>query len=428
MYVYITIPTKITQQQFWCCAFEYNQYNEFINYLKKNNKIKYITFYNRFFHNPDDILILYLRRDSKKAINAGIFGYCILDGEDKINDKNIIVFNDYLVNRCYSLIDEFKITEPISIKDVIINSNMTSQKFVNNYVKQILKMTPIPYDIGIHIKNIIDKKKSIVEFFNYNDITDDENNSYYKLYNEYRKKKSSCDNDEISVISKVSYNNNINKNISIAGHSKNGMSKSDNENISSNKSVYNSESDIDIDSESDNDSESDSESDTDSCNTDDTNNDTRSSDNTTNDDSEYNDNETQDEDNKNGCVPILIELCDEFKIPRVKNKKKYNESNNENIKDKCEYIKNHCLNCLKCNIINNNNNEMTGYMTDAKILFKELDKTTIELDNAITRYQTCKKYDGIGYNVDKTHIIINHILDKDNIYDKCILLCITLKS
>ena len=102
----------IKNTNYWITGFEYKQYLEFIKYLEENNKNnKYLTYYNYFDHIDKDYLILYCRPVPNK-IKGGIFGYLILNEKSKVNNINNIhikVFNDDLVNRCYSEINKYVI-------------------------------------------------------------------------------------------------------------------------------------------------------------------------------------------------------------------------------------------------------------------------------------------------------------------------------
>ena len=123
----------------------------------------------------------------------------------------------------------------------------------------------------------------------------------------------------------------------------------------------------------------------------------------------------------------MIELCNKFKLPNIKyDKKKFNAHNNPDIEAKCKYFSEHVMKCQNCNIINNNKLELGYILKESKMSFKEFPENNAELEDAIDRYQYCKKFDGFGYDLDQIHVKINYITDEDNLYNKCTLLYVTL--
>ena len=158
----------------------------------------------------------------------------------------------------------------------------------------------------------------------------------------------------------------------------------------------------------------------------DNNNNSDNSDNTDNSD---NDNKPVDDENKFGIIPIMIELCKEFKFPNIKyDKKKYSNLKNPSIDEKIKYFKKHLLDCEKCNITNNNNKELANYIITAKISFQEHLKVSCDLEEGIEKYQNALKYDSYGYDLDINNMKVNYINDNENIYNNCLLIYVTLQS
>jgi hypothetical protein len=123
----------------------------------------------------------------------------------------------------------------------------------------------------------------------------------------------------------------------------------------------------------------------------------------------------------------MVELCKKFKFPNIKyDKKKYNHYNNPDVIMKCTYFKEHIVECMKCNVINNNRYDLSHILTKSKIFYKEFKETGIELDDGIDMYQFNKKFDGFGFDVDTIHMKLNHIIDEDNIYMNHILIYTTI--
>ncbi len=356
----------LDNSKFWICAFDFKQYEEFIEYQSQNKP--YLTYYNVFFNNINDILFLFCRSIPKK-IRGGIFGYCVLENESQVNNLNIKVFKDDLVNRCYSKIKDIKLikdpSEFLTLEELCDTGfdNITVKSFSNKYLKKFLLMTKIPQNIGDYIIEKYDKK-----YMNY----------------QKNKEQEVSDENELSEES------------------------SDETEVEESSNEFSNESSEESSNESSNEDEIESE--------------TNSTEKSTNKEEDNDDEEI----NKNGLIPIMIELCKKFKFPEIKyDKKKYNNFNNPDIVEKCKYFKRHIFECEKCNIINNNNNDLSYLVKDSKISFREFKYTDPELDESIDRYQMCNKFDGFGYDVDEINIKINYITDEDNIYNNCILLYIT---
>jgi hypothetical protein len=112
-----------------------------------------------------------------------------------------------------------------------------------------------------------------------------------------------------------------------------------------------------------------------------------------------------DDDGNFNHIPIMVELCDSYKY----NKK---TTNSENI------IK-HLLNCIKCNITNNNPNDLKYILSrnkDIKINFEI--STFNEIEHIYNAYINLQKT-----KIKKKKSIINmyYILDEENIYNNNIL-------
>ena len=385
----------LKNSKYWICGLEYKMYEEFVNYINANQE-KYLNYYHYFDHYDGDILFLFCRSVPKK-IRGGIFGYCILDGESKENrseGKYISVFKDNLIDRCYSKIKDIKKVNNsdqfLTLEELFVfnNLNLTHKSFSGKYIKKFLRMENIPENIGDYIIKIFDEK--------------------IKSYGNNKK-----------IINNI-LDCKINKNNSISSEESEDNDSDDDKSDDSNNESENESEDNNYDDDKSDDSNSNNESENES--------EDNNSDDNKSDDS-ISDNEEIDLDNKNGLIPIMIELCKKFQFPIIKyDKKKYNTHNNPDIIEKCNYLKNHVITCEKCNIINNNKLELSYLLNESKISFREFQETDAELEEAIEKYQNCQKFDGFGYDLDKIHIKINYITDDQNIYNNCALLYTTLKA
>jgi hypothetical protein len=370
--------------KYWITAFEYNQYLEFKKYLEEDNdNKKYLTYYNYFAHIKKDYLILYCRPVPKK-IKGGIFGYLILNDKSEANDINgnhIKVFKDDLVNRCYSEIDEYILNDEfLNVKNLVENLGTTEKSFSIRYIKKFLKMENIPSNIGEHIIKELDKENE-KEF-------KDKKLKEKELEKVSNKSESDIDDSDSDCNSDLDNNETILEESSISNE-------------------Y--ESDKESDSLEENDDTEDDKS------------------NNTKSESEIEN--LEDDDNKNGSIPIMVELCKRFKFPNLKyDKKKYSILKNPDIDEKIKYFKKHMIDCEKCNIINNNNRELSNYIITSKISLQEHLKVKFDLEEGIEKYQNSQKYDAFGYDLNENNMKINYINDNENIYKNCLLIYITLKT
>ena len=137
-----------------------------------------------------------------------------------------------------------------------------------------------------------------------------------------------------------------------------------------------------------------------------------------------------DPDHINGNVPILIELCDNFKFPNTKyDVNKFTKMKNPDITNKCIYFTEHYQKCRKCNVVNNNMFELTNILLNPNNTtiteFNDKTKDAVILSDAIEKYQNKLKFDIFGYTIDITCVNILYINDKKELYNNCLLICIT---
>ena len=370
----------VNKSNFWICGFEYNQYLEFIDYLNTNPDKLYLTFYHCFYNDDNDILFLYCRSVPKK-IKGGLFGYCVLKDISKPNNMKIKVFKDDLVNVCYNEIKEVKtlkvkVEDFLLLEDLFENSNLTTHKsFSIKYIKKFLRMENVPIPLGEYIKSQLDKKFKIEK----------------KDYEEIEDKATSVSDDNLSESEEEPDDDSI---VEKSDPNSDNYSESEDDKSVSTNSNSNSNS-IELEEKEELDEEE----------------------------------KLEEENNKNGLVPIMIELCKKFRLPNLKyDKKKFNNNNNPDVLAKCKYFKDHISSCTNCNIINNNNQQLSFLLNDSKLFFKEHLEVKGELEEGIEKYQSCKKFDAFCYEDDKFNIRINYIGDDINIYYRCVLLFITQKS
>ena len=129
--------------------------------------------------------------------------------------------------------------------------------------------------------------------------------------------------------------------------------------------------------------------------------------------SENTESEEEDDGQDGGIIPILVIPCEDFKLPKKK-------------KDK--YFKEHYKSCNKCDMVNNNNVELTG-MFNLSIQFKDItDKDDVDLDDTLNAYFGLLNYillvdDEDAIN-DELYIRIFNIMNGHKIYNNCLLVCL----
>jgi hypothetical protein len=130
-----------------------------------------------------------------------------------------------------------------------------------------------------------------------------------------------------------------------------------------------------------------------------------------------------------GTIPILIELCKSFKFTKIKyDKKIYNKFNNPDINEKINYFKNHIISCNDCNVINNNNKDLSYYITTSIISFEKHLIIRDDIEEGINKYMCAEKYDIFNTELEENNMKIIYIKDKQSIYYKCLLIFISLKN
>ena len=438
---------------YWICAFEYNQYIEYIDYII-NNKTKkiYLPSLMPFNGKQGDIVFLYHKFCKIGKIKGGIFGYAILD---KINEPTTInIFKDALNNRyCFKIKKIVINNNPvIDLADILLsNKEFTVKTFLAKYIKKFLLVENMKFNIGeyfekkIIIKKLSDAKdaKDTKDVASQKKVSDNSSIGSSLSYESYKmsppKKKPSD----------ISSNSSNNSNLSYESYKMPPPKKKPSNKVSENSSNHTSHSNLSYESykmappknkskskdgnsngDSDSNSNSDSDSDDNSNSNSNSNNSISSNESDNSDDSE--DKPDPDIDNKNSLIPIFVELCKDFKfINTPYDTKKYNKQKNPDIDAKCAYFKEHIRKCIKCDITNNNCGELSSILEDAVMTFQkytDINNNNGDLEEGIDKYHNARKYDGFGYDLDKKHIKLNYISDADNIYDNCILIYCTLKA
>jgi hypothetical protein len=103
-----------------------------------------------------------------------------------------------------------------------------------------------------------------------------------------------------------------------------------------------------------------------------------------------------------GIIPVMIIPCKKFKIPTIKI---VNDDIDENgITQEChakvKYIKDHIYKCRKCNIINNNNFELTTVLYDTIVDYIK-QKEGEEFDY----YYSAQKYISVDDTIANTKLL-----------------------
>ncbi len=390
---------------YWIYAFEYEQYVEFIKYLKsKKKKRKYLPHLGEWNTSDNDTVYLFRKRDKKHKYPSGFFGYCKLKNECIDNsDKEIKVFKDELNNKYCVEIKQISFmtkNEVMQIDDFISYFDMTKNSFYKRYIKKFLIA-----------KNIAPEYSSIIMKHLYKKIKNEKNKLILDL--EFILDDETCsesdDSSEETFMTSVSTKKSKKKIIN---------------DVSSNESSINKKPKKKINKDSSSDSY---------CSYSTNTTMTTATTETTadsNDDSGTYEPEPEDE-NKNGLIPIMLVPCNKFKLPKIDyDKKKFRPSKNPDIDAKHEYFINHLDKCLECEITNNNRQEFGRILRNEYLfLYSAYEKNiheVFELEEGFNKYFNCKKYDVIGYDVDKINIKILHILDDKHLYSNCMMICCTL--
>lgn len=119
--------------------------------------------------------------------------------------------------------------------------------------------------------------------------------------------------------------------------------------------------------------------------------------------------DTDDIENTKGLIPILINPCKKFIWPAT---------------NKVTYFIKHYQTCMNCEIVNNNNYELTNILgNDTDIELLEIDDQDLEnYSLAEEAYQSLKKYDPYKKSK-KNKIQIIYNMDLESIYANCFIIC-----
>ena len=429
--------------QYLIVAIEYSMYEKYIEYFKKNPFKKYITYCNNVIHNNGDILLLYSRHVSKK-IRAGICGYAILNNESKTKPNTLDkIVDDKLEIGFYSEISKIVfINNFISLENIFKNAKITIsvKSFSTIYIKKILYVQLIPENCGKAIYQEINKKDNIkilvMSIANSNSSSSSKNLKDDSCIDSFRKKLNDADGkDSDYIVGHAGVSSDESTDDSHSTTSISSSVKSSDSSISQSHTDSSGMATSDNSSEDTTDRES-TEDTTDRESTEDTTDresteDTTDRELTEDSDNNYNteDNIDDDPDHINGLIPIMVDLCKEFKLPLVKyDKSKYNKFKNPDSEEKCNYFKEHVVKCRKCRTTNNNRLELSYLLNNAVILYNEYADTQTELEEILDKYHNCQRYDCFGYELNKIHIKLNYISDSDSMYYKCILVLASLDS
>lgn len=142
--------------------------------------------------------------------------------------------------------------------------------------------------------------------------------------------------------------------------------------------------------------------------------------------SKYSEDEKDEENNtqhKNGFIPVLVILCEDFVLP--KEKKNDNDiDENGNTRSDIKRIKkfcNHIKDCNKCKINNNNNNnDIFNYIPNKIKMFCEINEKDIEYEYVVNSYLIANKFN--PFEEDSTNLMKIYYVNKSNYYNNCIFI------
>ncbi len=362
---------KITDRCYWVCVYTETQKQQLIEYNMKND-VMYINHRELIQYSDGDILFYCSRR--YKRCPTCVFGYCKLKNTLVKNIK-VNIFDTVSENKYCSNIDEFTIFKnPIPI--TIFFGRKSSMSFIGTFLKcdlLVKKLSPIHGEL---INAIVVKYKSETIA---NDILEQE------IDREINKKKSINTTKTRKTKEKIVIVDNDTDDIN---------SDSDKSSVCSQNTKC-SDDDIVLNS------------------TDTNSNDSGNS-------------VSDDPDNLNGSVPILVETCSKFKFPVVKfDTTKFTKSKNPDVNEKCKYFIKHIKKCCDCNITNNNSYDLVHIFDDMQFTYVKYELENGVLEEIIDKYQNALKFDVVGCDVDKNISQIIHVLDEDNLYRNCLFICTT---
>ena len=138
---------------------------------------------------------------------------------------------------------------------------------------------------------------------------------------------------------------------------------------------------------------------------------------------QYDNEENEDDEHKNGHIPVMIITCKNFKLPKIKCDIDDIDDDGNTLDDKakCKYIINHIKKCDDCDKINNDKSNFINFFQNSIINFEKINETSIEYDIIVNYYHSVKKYNPFGDSIEKSTGKLYFINDDDSIYDKCIL-------
>ena len=88
---------------------------------------------------------------------------------------------------------------------------------------------------------------------------------------------------------------------------------------------------------------------------------------------------------------------------------------------KIKYFKEHISGCKNCRKTNNENADFINFMDESIINFMEISGDDTDYDYIIEAYQSVKKYNPFGDDIEKETCKIYYI-DDDDIYNHCIVI------
>lgn len=470
---------KIVSKQFkfisdyWIYNLDFKSWKEYSKEYLAKDREEYFIASDKYFNVKKNQHILFFVKSDGSRSKSSFVGYGKVYSEFTKNSNRIRVFRDPLKNVFISEINDINILDnPYDLTNIIARVSGTSsvQKFSSNYCKGSLTINNLDSKIGREILKVLHEQfeeellnekmreqyekensdsddnetdKSDInkenEYYSSSDSSDEDTNKYSEKSNSTTKsnkstsssnkknsstpsiksKSNSSTCSKKSFISNYDYesddsenyyknpNSDSNKNLK-----KITIKQTIKETIYEEKEYYSSDSEID-ESEKSNKSQKNKKVSIKNLSDDgDFDND-----NDDNDEYNYDEENLEDNEHKNGLIPIVIELC-----PKIL---KFLDSDIEH-EDETKNILNHIYYCQKCNIVNNNEIETSKIFDRAEISFNIVKKSRADMYLGVEAYQNLEKFDFFCDEVEIPMVSINYIKDKTDDYFKCLLIFITV--
>lgn len=466
---YLKIVTKQFKfiSDYWIYNLDFKSWKEYSKEYLAKDREEYFIASDKYFNVKKNQHILFFVKSDGSRSKSSFVGYGKVYSEFTKNSNRIRVFRDPLKNVFISEINDINILDnPYDLTNIVARVSGTSsvQKFSSNYCKGSLTINNLDSNIGREILKVLheqfeeellnekmrEQKENSDNYIDNDSESSDSSDEDTNKYSEKSNLTTKSNKSKISSLSNKSTSSSNKKNSSTPSiKSKSNSSvcskksfisnydyESDdsenyykNPNSDSNKNLkkitikqtiketiyeekeyYSSDSEIDK-SEKSNKFQKNKKVPLKNLSDD------GDFDNDDNDNYDCDEENLEDDEHKNGLIPIVIELC-----PKIL---KFLDSDIEH-EDETKNILNHIYYCQKCNIVNNNEIETSKIFDRAEISFNIVKKSRADMYLGVEAYQNLQKFDFFCDEVEIPMVSINYIKDKTDDYFKCLLIFITV--